>query len=127
MKRSGPLRRKTPLRQSAASRSERSGRSDAVDAPKPKRRRSAGRSGPSQATRDEVIARDGGCVAASLVPEVRCLGSGHIHHVLPRSQGGGHDVSNLVLVCLGHHGWIHDHPARSYELGLLRKISAETD
>ncbi len=30
-----------------------------------------------------------------------------IHHVVPRSQGGTHDQSNLILCCSAHHGRVH--------------------
>lgn len=31
-----------------------------------------------------------------------------IHHVVYRSQGGGHDLTNLVTVCWKCHAEIHD-------------------
>ena len=31
----------------------------------------------------------------------------HVHHVRPRSEGGGDDPSNLVSVCTACHGKIH--------------------
>lgn len=43
----------------------------------------------------------------------------HAHHVLRRSQGGGHDESNLVWTCFDGHTWIHAHPAEAVERGLL--------
>jgi 5-methylcytosine-specific restriction endonuclease McrA len=108
MKRGGPLRRRTPLKRSEF-------------------RRSGGGSGPTRKVRQEVIERDEVCRAAVLVPSVRCGGGPHVHHVLPRSQGGGHDLSNLLLVCTVHHGWIHANPARSYTLGLLLRKSSGND
>lgn len=68
----------------------------------------------------QVLARDGGCVARLLVPEIRCQGRIDPHHALMRSQGGKDTLEDLIAVCRAHHDWIHNHPARSYELGLLR-------
>ena len=67
-----------------------------------------------------VLARDGGCVARLLVPEVRCAGRIDPHHALMRSQGGKDTLEDLIAVCRAHHDYIHANPARSYELGLLR-------
>ncbi|MCB0390845.1 MAG: HNH endonuclease, partial [Bdellovibrionales bacterium] len=30
-----------------------------------------------------------------------------IHHKRPVSQGGANDISNLVLLCSGHHKMLH--------------------
>jgi Domain of unknown function (DUF222)/HNH endonuclease len=30
-----------------------------------------------------------------------------VHHIVPRACGGGHDPSNLVVLCGAHHGLIH--------------------
>lgn len=68
----------------------------------------------------QVLARDGGCVARGLVPEVSCAGRIDPHHALMRSQGGQDTLEDMIAVCRRHHDWIHNHPARSYELGLLR-------
>ena len=44
------------------------------------------------------------------------------HEVLRRSQGGDPtDPSNIILVCRECHEWIHSHPAKAYELGLLKR------
>jgi hypothetical protein len=40
-----------------------------------------------------------------------------------RSQGGKDTLDDLIAVCRSHHDWIHAHPARSYEIGLLRHRS----
>lgn len=41
------------------------------------------------------------------LPE-RVVGALHMHHRLRRSQGGTHEASNLVALCRGCHGEIHD-------------------
>lgn len=48
-----------------------------------------------------VIERDKGLC-------VRCRFHGnHVHHILPRSLGGSNDLSNLVLLCMECHEWVH--------------------
>ena len=50
----------------------------------------------------------------------RCMGRfQHAHHRLPRVQGGGNDLCNLLALCWRHHSYVHEHPAESYERGLL--------
>ena len=49
-----------------------------------------------------------------------CTGSAqHFHHRKPRSAGGSHSEVNGLDVCLTCHRSLHDHPASSYERGLL--------
>jgi hypothetical protein len=48
----------------------------------------------------------------------------HAHHIRLRSQGGGHDPANGLLVCAASHRWIHDHPAISYANGWLERRTA---
>jgi len=48
-----------------------------------------------------------------------CSGPMHRHHRLRRSQGGTHELSNLLYVCDAHHRWIHDHPRASEGQGWL--------
>lgn len=48
-------------------------------------------------------------------------GGEHPHHILPRSQGGTHDPSNLLWVSAVAHRWIHENPEQSYRLGLLKR------
>ncbi len=53
--------------------------------------------------RRRVLARDGHrCV--------HCQGSRnlHVHHIIFRENGGGHDLANLTAVCAHCHGMIHD-------------------
>ena len=55
-----------------------------------------------------------------------CTGKGeHLHHVLRRSQGGGHTADNLLLTCAPDHRHIHANPAQSYERGWLRRGSMD--
>lgn len=49
-----------------------------------------------------------------------CWGPLHPHHILPRSRGGGDVLDNLVVLCAGHHQWVHEHPRIAKALGLLR-------
>ena len=56
-------------------------------------------------TRREVIHRDGGKCA---VPRCRSARFTEIHHVVPRSEGGSHDASNLCCLCDGHHKLLHE-------------------
>ena len=105
MKRS-PLQRKTELRRG-----------------QPIRRGKALRSKPKPVPKDvyaQVLARDGGCVARLLVPEIGCSGRIDPHHALMRSQGGKDTLEDMIAVCRAHHDWIHANPARSYELRLLK-------
>jgi hypothetical protein len=96
-----PLQRKTPLKRSRAPKSK----------PKPV----------STDLYAEVVRRDMGCVAQRLVPEIKCAGRLDPHHVLMRSQGGQDTAQNLKTLCRAHHDWVHNHPALSYELDLLRR------
>ena len=43
----------------------------------------------------------------------------HAHHRQMRSQGGPTNDVNLLAVCNACHTWIHGHPEKSYEAGLL--------
>jgi 5-methylcytosine-specific restriction endonuclease McrA len=42
------------------------------------------------------------------------------HHIKPRSQGGKHEISNLMAVCFECHIWIHANPREAKEQGLLK-------
>jgi hypothetical protein len=47
-----------------------------------------------------VIKRDRHCsFPGCTAPPVRC----HVHHVIPRSQGGPTRLDNLTLLCMFHH------------------------
>lgn len=78
--------------------------------------------GPTAATRLAVEQRARGFC------EVSANGCGikghHLHHRLMRSQGGGHDPANLLLVCWRCHDYIHSHPEYAYERGWLLHAGA---
>jgi len=42
-----------------------------------------------------------------------------LHHRKRRSQGGPHTPANLVALCRPCHRAVHNHPAASFEVGLL--------
>jgi hypothetical protein len=44
----------------------------------------------------------------------------HAHHVVLRSQGGGHDPANGLWVCQTAHRYIHDYPEDARRLRLMR-------
>ncbi len=50
-------------------------------------------------TRQQVLARDGACTAAGCRSRHRL----QVHHIIPRSQGGTHHLSNLTTLCWYHH------------------------
>lgn len=83
-------------------------------APVPKRPRATDRVPEESAA--EVIRRSGGWCECS----ERCTDRGEvIHHRLLRSQGGGHEPSNLLHLSVRHHLRVHANPAESYAQGLL--------
>ena len=56
----------------------------------------------TDAQRQMLIARDGGCFACGADPDI-C----DVHHVRPVSQGGPTKLDNLVLACWQHHTAVH--------------------
>jgi len=57
------------------------------------------------ATRRRVFIRDR---FACAVPGCRAARNLDLHHVIWRTRGGTHAMSNLVVLCSGHHGLVHD-------------------
>lgn len=68
------------------------------------------------ATRREALRRDGhrcrvkGCERALFV---------EVHHKIPRSAGGSHDLQNLVTLCSGCHRALH----HTFREEVLREVS----
>ena len=56
------------------------------------------------ATERAVKQRDGHRCS---VPGCRSARFLHVHHVVWRSHGGGHEMENLTTLCGGHHGAVH--------------------
>ena len=56
-------------------------------------------------TRRDVLHRDGG---KCTVPRCRSARFIEVHHIVPRSDGGSHDASNLTSLCDGHHKALHE-------------------
>ena len=76
----------------------------------------------------EVIARDGlACHAQDVGLEHDCQYPLDPHELRSRAQyPGGHlDPANVILICRWAHDWIHDHPIRAFELGLLKSARLE--
>lgn len=69
--------------------------------------------------RADALARDMGCRAGAIL-DVRCGGPLDVHHIRRRGQGGTDTLDNLITACRSCHDWIHAHPERARELGLLR-------
>lgn len=102
MKRSGPFRRRTPLRSTG-------------------RLRGTSRSGPARVARtpadylENRIVVAGRCKGRCEVKTPVCTGGWEeTHHRLRRSQGGTHHHENLLAVCRACHTYVHHHPTESY-------------
>lgn len=104
MKRGGPLKRKTPLRQqSVKARSQVAQRRKVVA---------------------QVIERDGAvCYGHEVLPMLHCFGPLDPHEIVPRGRRpGGHlDPENVRMVCRAHHEWAHGNPLLADVVGLLKK------
>lgn len=56
----------------------------------------------------------------AMIPQARCSWYGtDVHHRKKRSAGGEHSLDNALWVCRGCHQYLEDHPAWSFERGLL--------
>lgn len=83
----------------------------------PKRRESLAE---RRRVRELVLARDGGCVAAGLVPSVKCAGPLDVDEIVPRGvrPGGELDPTNCQVLCRAHHRWKHANPIAAHDVGL---------
>ena len=93
MKRSGPLKRTTPLRRT------------------PMRRKPTRREKMSEATRTFVLIRDQHrCQAHNwgFALNVPCSVGLHVHHRKLLSHGADHSFDNLLTLCDAHHRHAHD-------------------
>lgn len=101
---SGPIKRKKSLNRSKAATSSGVAQRPSKQRSRPKR------AGVAPDTAEAVKERDQECQAWPLgfALDVRCSGRGHIHHRVLRSQGGGHDATNLLLICEAHHDLAHN-------------------
>jgi len=74
----------------------------------------------------EALLRDGGCVAAALVPGVECWGPLDGHEIRRRSQDPDAwlNLDLIRTVCRAHHDHLHRHPAQAEALGLLVRTEA---
>jgi 5-methylcytosine-specific restriction endonuclease McrA len=118
VKPSGPLKRKTPLRNKIPQ--PKSLSHEWPEASREIKRTYKKTSTPIRALREAVLRRDGGCVARSIVPDIRCVGSLQVHHLWRRSQGGPNEDWNLKSVCAAHHEWIHRNVRQAKLLDLIR-------
>lgn len=118
MRRSGPLKRLSPLKAKTELR-----RTGLTRAREPKDAPEAAR------FRKTVMWRcDGRCEARTPVCTLRAV---HAHHILPRGMGGGskHDPELGIGVCRECHVYIHDPPADGldpYEQGWLMRHGGQT-
>lgn len=68
----------------------------------------------------QVLERDNSFCQAYGQFGVVCLGKLHVHHILPRSRGGKHNMENLVTLCSAHHQWAHGNPLAAKGHGLIK-------
>jgi len=53
--------------------------------------------------RERVLARDGHRCTVSRLLGGQCRGLLHVHHIIPRNEGGPDHEDNLATVCARHH------------------------
>lgn len=117
MKRSGPLRRRAPLRADPAKARAWAGRRSRL--PYRSARKEAARAD-EFATRAIVFARDGyRCRLDAHAAAGRCVGPLTPHHRRKASAAGAYSVDNLVTLCAQHNAWVEDHPRLARDLGLV--------
>lgn len=114
MKRSPMPARKTPLKRTPMKRAHRSSM-PVLDGPKPRKNR-RGEAEFRRARLASFLRTDGRCIVCGKPAQ-------HGHHRKRRSQGGPHDVENVIPLCSAHHSWVHSEPQRSYDLGLMIRAS----
>lgn len=72
--------------------------------------------------RERVKARDGGCVAVALVPEVKCWGILEVDEVKNRAAGGDWlDEDQCQTLCSAHHRWKTEHKDEATARGLAKR------
>lgn len=75
---------------------------------------------PKEIAQIVVDRADGMCEIMSR--ETGCNGRAEqLHHRQLRSQGGKHDVENMIHICEPCHHWAHMHPAVAYTKGWIVK------
>lgn len=122
MKRSGPIKRKTPLKRTDGLKADPAKAQAWRQRSKPLRSRPKRRTPAEIAVREAVFARDRyRCLLAGhgRVLGVACFGEITYHHLLKEGQGGAYTMENGATICCGHQGGIEDHPAEALELGLV--------
>lgn len=73
--------------------------------------------------RKAALLRDGfQCQAVDVFPH-ECGGGLILHHVRLRSQGGGHEVENLLTLCDAAHLLVHANPAVAKAHGLIEGVA----
>lgn len=110
MKRSGPLKRNTPLRRVSPKTAKRNRARSVMRTTELQQR-------PYCEARGTIWTADPTYTDCALV-------SCDLHEPLTRARGGSVlDPENTVAVCRPCHDWIHNHPAQATEIGLLRSAT----
>lgn len=75
-----------------------------------------------EAGRAACVERSGGFCEGPEIAGVHPAGkhsAQHVHHVVGRGRGGGHEPENLIHLCAAIHEHAHRHPAWGESVGLL--------
>jgi hypothetical protein len=133
MKRSTPLTRKTPMKRGKPPKR----REPLVSVPPRPKPAWAGGEDPEawaawEAIRQQAHDRAGGLCEAGITDQCRergrdftRLGGHQGHHRQLRSRGGPDTIENVVAVCGYCHKWVHEHPRKATELGLMVRSGAD--